>query len=124
MNDDLFNDLLESVRQGGAILRGQAQPSRAFAFPEKDGVPDVAAIRERFGVSQAKFAEMLGISLGTLRNWEQGRRVPEGPANVLLEVAYRAPEVVQLVVRERRVRFGQPLPADEPVDAPGDDSSK
>jgi putative transcriptional regulator len=124
MNDDLFNDLLDSVRQGGAILRGQAQPSRAFDFPEKDGVPDVAAIRERFGVSQAKFAEMLGISLGTLRNWEQGRRVPEGPANVLLEVAYRAPEVVGLVVRERRARFGEPLPADEPVDPPGDDPSK
>ncbi|HEX8903855.1 MAG TPA: helix-turn-helix domain-containing protein [Longimicrobiaceae bacterium] len=116
MDDDRFNELLESVRQGGSILRGQAQPSRAFDFPEKNGIPDVAAIREKFGVSQARFAEMLGISLGTLRNWEQGRRVPEGPANVLLEVAYKAPEVVMRVVRERRARYGEPVDTNDADD--------
>ncbi|HSU15041.1 MAG TPA: helix-turn-helix domain-containing protein [Longimicrobium sp.] len=120
MKEEMFDELLDSVRQGGAILRGDAQPSRAFEFPEKDGIPDVAAIRERFGVSQARFAEMMGISLGTLRNWEQGRRVPEGPANVLLEVAYKAPDVVRRVVRERRARFGQPLDPAEAADTGGD----
>jgi putative transcriptional regulator len=113
MNEEMFNELLESVRQGGAILRGEAEPSRAFDFPEKDGVPDVAAIRAQFGVSQARFAEMMGISLGTLRNWEQGRRVPEGPANVLLEVACKAPDVVRYVVRERRARYGKPSPSED-----------
>lgn len=107
MKDEMFQELLESVRQGGAILRGEAEPGRAFEFPEKDGAPDVAAIRERFGVSQSRFAEMLGISVGTLRNWEQGRRRPEGPAEVLLEVAYRAPETVLRVVRERQARYGE-----------------
>jgi putative transcriptional regulator len=111
MNDEVFNELLESVRQGGAILRRKAAPSRTFEFPERDGVPDVAAIRAQFGVSQAKFAEMIGVSLGTLRNWEQGRRAPEGPASVLLEVAFYEPEAVRRVVRERRARFGETPPS-------------
>jgi putative transcriptional regulator len=106
MDDSAFNELLASVRQAGAILRGEEDPGRAFHFPEKDGAPDVAAIRAHFGVSQQRFADMLGISLGTLRNWEQGRRRPEGPAEVLLEVAYRHPEAVLQVVRERRARYG------------------
>jgi putative transcriptional regulator len=107
VKDELFDELLESVRQGGAILRGEADAGRTFHFPEKDGVPDVAAIRDDFGVSQAQFAELMGISVGTLRNWEQGRREPEGPASVLLEIAYRRPDVVWGVVRERRARYGK-----------------
>jgi len=106
VKDELFDELLESVRQGGAILRGEVEAGRTFRFPEKDGVPDVSAIRDGFGVSQAQFAELMGISVGTLRNWEQGRRDPEGPASVLLEVAYRHPDVVWSVVRERRARRG------------------
>ena len=47
------------------------------------------------------------MDVGTLRNWEQGRRDPEGPASVLLEVAYRRPDVVWSVVRERRARHGK-----------------
>jgi putative transcriptional regulator len=117
MKDDLFDQLIESVRQGGAILRGEAEAGRTFVFPEKNGVPDVPAIRERFGLSQAKFAELMGISVGTLRNWEQGRRDPEGPAVVLLEVAYHHPDVVWGVVRARRARNGQPL---DDADAPDD----
>ena len=124
MNDELFNELLESVRQGGAILRGEAPASRAFQFPAS-GELDVAAVREHFGLSQPKFAELLGISVGTLRNWEQGRRRPEGPASVLLEVAARHPDIVLGVVRERRARYGSPLPTDdapETFDTPAEES--
>ena len=110
MNDDLFDELLESVREGGAILRSKAPAGRAFEFPERDGVPDVAAIRERFGLSQAKFAQLMGISVGTLRNWEQGRRAPEGPASVLLEVAFRRPDALWEAVRARRKRQGEREP--------------
>jgi putative transcriptional regulator len=56
---------------------------------------DIAAIRHRLGLSQTEFARWFGISPGTLRNWEQGRRVPEGPARVLLKVIEREPEAVR-----------------------------
>jgi putative transcriptional regulator len=90
MRDDLFNELLESARQGAAILRGEMDPSRVFTAEDID----VAALRERFGLSQPKFAAMLGISVGTLRGWEQGRRRPDGPARVLLRVTSQNPEAV------------------------------
>ena len=102
MNDKLFNELAESVRQGGAILRGKAKPSRAFEI----AAPDVKRIRAQYRLSQSEFAALLGISVATLRNWEQGRRAPEGPARVLLQVAAKHPDavwdVVQPVARQRR----------------------
>jgi len=85
MNDDLFNELVASVREGGAILRGEKDAARTYVADEHD----VAAIREEYGLSQAKFAALLGISVRTLQNWEQGRRYPHGPARVLLKVAAR-----------------------------------
>ena len=100
MKDDLFDELLQSVREGGAILRGEAPASRAFEFPERDGVPDVAAIRERFGLSQARFAQLMGISVGTLRNWEQGRRDPTGPAKALLRAIKNNPHAVLKALAE------------------------
>lgn len=90
MREELFNELVESVKEMGAIHRGEAEPSRIFEFEEVD----VAALRERFHVSQPKFAAMLGISVGTLRNWEQKRRRPEGPARALLRVAEKHPDAV------------------------------
>ena len=56
---------------------------------------DIAATRRRLGLSHTEFAAWFGISPGTLRNWEQGRRVPEGPARVLLRVIEREPEAVR-----------------------------
>jgi putative transcriptional regulator len=94
MKKELFDELLESVREGGAILRGERQPSRVTRFEE----PDVRSLRERHGLSQSKFAILMGISVGTLRNWEQGRRKPEGSARVLLKVVERHPEAVFEVV--------------------------
>lgn len=90
MKDDLFQELLASVKQGAAIRKGTLQPSRTFEFPETE----VRALREQFGLSQDKFAHLVGISVGTLRNWEQGRRKPEGPARVLLRVAAQHPEAL------------------------------
>ncbi len=90
MNKKLFNELLESVKQGGKILSGDISPSREVDF----SFPDVKAIRVKYGLSQTKFAKMLGISPATLRNWEQGRRKPEGPARILLLIADKHPEAV------------------------------
>jgi putative transcriptional regulator len=93
--DELFEELIASVREGGAILRGEVPPARAFVV---EG-PDVLGIRNRFQLSQREFAALLGISVATLRNWEQGRRKPEGPARILLQVVARHPDVVWEVVR-------------------------
>ena len=98
MNDDLFKELKASIREGGAILRGKAKPSRTFNLED----PNVAAIREEYGLSQEKFAALLGISVRTLQNWEQGRRHPHGPARVLLRVASRHPKAVLDSVSTKR----------------------
>jgi putative transcriptional regulator len=90
MNDEMFEQLLASVREGGAILQGKATPARTFVI---EG-PDIKRIRARYQLSQSQFAALLGISPATLRNWEQGRRTPEGPARVLLQVAAKHPEAL------------------------------
>jgi putative transcriptional regulator len=95
VKEELFAELLESVREGAAILRGEKQPSRQFVMSE----PDVKRIRESYQLSQRQFASLLGISVKTLQNWEQGRRVPRGSARILLEVATKHPEAVWDVVR-------------------------
>ncbi len=95
MKDELFNDLEASVQEMVGILRGQVQASRVTVVDS----PDVKQIRDGYHLSQAEFAAMLGISVKTLRNWEQGRRRPEGPARVLLRVAARHPRAVWDVVR-------------------------
>jgi putative transcriptional regulator len=57
-------------------------------------VPSVAAIRERTGLSQARFSSLLGVSVRTLQEWEQGRRAPSGAARTLLMVAAKNPQAL------------------------------
>lgn len=90
MKKQLFDELVSSVKEAGKIHRGEAKASRTFFF-EPD---DVRKIREKLQKSQSEFARMIGVSVSTLQNWEQGRRQPEGPARALLVVASKAPEVV------------------------------
>ncbi|MGH7284097.1 MAG: helix-turn-helix domain-containing protein [Polyangiaceae bacterium] len=82
---DFQRALSRSQRQ--RIIRGELQYG------------DVAALRRFIGLTQAQFAEALGISVHTLRNWEQDRRSPEGPALALLRIAARHPSVVRENVR-------------------------
>jgi len=91
MKKELFDELLQSVKEATAIERGKAKPSRTF---EVKTANDVVRVRTKLGLSQNKFARLLGISEDTLQNWEQGRRQPAGPAKVLLKVAARHPEVI------------------------------
>jgi putative transcriptional regulator len=95
MKDELFKELVKSVREGGAILRGEKKAARTYVSDD----PDVAKIREAFGLSQDRFATLLGISVRTLQNWEQGRRRPQGPAKILLKVAAKHPRAVLDVVK-------------------------
>ena len=85
-----FDKLVKSVKQAGRIRRGKARPARVFKFRPAD----VKAIREGLGKSQSEFALMIGVSVSTLQNWEQGRREPEGPARALLKVAAENPKAV------------------------------
>ena len=98
MKTELFFELVESVREGGAILKGKAKPSRVFEVK----TPEVREIREAYDLSQAEFAALLGISVDTVQNWEQGRRMPAGPAKILLQVVAKHPEAVWDVVRPKR----------------------
>ena len=85
-----FDRLVASVKQAGAIRRGQLKPRRITEVrPE-----DVRAIRGKLEKSQEEFALMIGVSVATLQNWEQGRRRPEGPARALLRVAAKNPQAV------------------------------
>jgi putative transcriptional regulator len=63
-----FENLVESVRQAGRIRRGKMKPSRVTEFRPVD----VKAVRRRLGKSQSEFARMIGVSVATLQNWEQG----------------------------------------------------
>ena len=91
MNDQDFADLMESIEQAGRIKRGELPPSRTFEF----GPLDIKEIRAKLEQSQSEFALMIGVSVSTLQNWEQGRRKPDGPARALLKVASENPEAVR-----------------------------
>ncbi len=97
MNNDAFDQLARSVRQAGQIRRGQRRASRVTEYR----AADVKAIRRRLGKSQSEFALMIGVSVATLRNWEQGRRTPVGPARALLKVAADNPDVVERALAAR-----------------------
>jgi putative transcriptional regulator len=86
----MFDELLSSVQEAKEILRGNTKPSRTFFIKE----PNAKEIRTKMSLTQKEFATLMNISIHTLRNWEQGRRHPEGPARVLLNVANHYPEIL------------------------------
>jgi len=87
MDEKLFADLYESVKQVDQIRAGKRKPSRVRRVEEAD----VKSIREKTGLSQSQFALLIGVSLKTLQNWEQGRRHPAGPARALLKIVRNDP---------------------------------
>jgi putative transcriptional regulator len=87
MEKKLFEQLMASMRQMEEISAGRLKASRRFEV----NPAGVKALRARTGLSQAEFAELLSVDLGTLRNWEQGRREPTGPAKALLRAIHRDP---------------------------------
>nr|WP_019364535.1 helix-turn-helix domain-containing protein [Pseudomonas luteola] len=90
MDKGLFDDLVKSMEQMNEIIAGERDPSRIF-----DVKPSrVQAIRKATGLTQEKFAQTINIPVGTLRNWEQGRRDPQGPAIALLKAIEKDPKHV------------------------------
>lgn len=94
MREADFEKLVLSLKQAGRIKRGEMKASRVTEFKPTD----IKKIRKRFNLSQSEFALMIGVSISTLQNWEQGRRKPEGPARALLKVAAEKPEAVAEVL--------------------------
>ena len=86
-------DLIQSAHEALEIARGTADPNTYRVYVASDF--DVRAIRAKTGLSQERFAARIGVPVGTLRGWEQGRRRPEGPARVLLSMLDRNPRVVE-----------------------------
>ncbi len=80
---DIGREILEGLRQ---IKRGE--------HGRMTVLPDIATIRDRTGLSQAQFAKLLGVSLRTLQDWEQGRRSPSGAARTLLLIASKNPQAL------------------------------
>jgi putative transcriptional regulator len=90
MNDKDFGKLVASVKQMGSILAGEELGHRRTVL----STVDVRGLREKLGLTQSQFSAMLGVSIKTLQNWEQGRRQPDGPARALLRVVETEPQAV------------------------------
>ena len=80
---DIGHEILEGLQE---IKRGKH--GRVI------NVPDIAEIRKKSGLSQAQFSQLLGVSVRTLQDWEQGRRSPSGAARTLLMIAAKNPQAV------------------------------
>jgi putative transcriptional regulator len=97
MSRKVADRLERSLRQALAYVEGTADVTKyRVHVPEEI---DVRAIREKLGMTQEGFARQFGFSVNTLRHWEQGRRVPEGPTRAYLLVIDRAPKAVQKALR-------------------------
>ena len=90
MKKDDFEKLVASIKEAGEIKAGRMKPSRIYEIKPID----IKDVREKLNVSQNVFALMIGVSVRTLQNWEQGRRRPKGPAKALLQIASRNPKAV------------------------------
>ena len=90
MDTKNFERLLSSVKEAKDIMQGKKEPSRRFYIDE----PNAKEIRQKLHLTQNQFASLMNISIHTLRNWEQGRRNPEGPAKVLLNIVNNYPEML------------------------------
>jgi putative transcriptional regulator len=90
MKKEEFEKLVASIKEAGDIKARRKAPSRVFEIKP----PEIKTVRENLNVSQNEFALMIGVSVRTLQNWEQGRRKPEGPAKALLRIASRNPSAV------------------------------
>ena len=87
--------IMQGLREAAAHARGKKVPGLRLYVPQ---TIDVTAIRRKTGLSQQAFSARIGVSMGTLRNWEQGRRTPDGPARVLLAMLARNPRLVEEIL--------------------------
>ncbi len=108
LNDDEYRGLQEVLAQNPATEMKMTKPRRNIGQEILTGIrelkrgevgrvvtlPPIAEIRAKVGLSQSEFARLLGVSVRTLQEWEQGRRTPSGPARTLLSIANRNPRIL------------------------------
>ena len=97
MSKAIEESILRGARQALAFVKGEADVRKYRVHIPRE--IDVRVIRGRLGMTQEEFARQFGFSVNTLRHWEQGRRVPEGPTRAYLMVIDRAPKAVQKALR-------------------------
>ena len=93
MDTQLFDGLVSSIQEAGAIKRREKSASRTFKLE----LPDVKSVREKTGLSQTEFANRLHISPRTLQNWEQKRRNLTGPAVTLMRILDSKPDLITIL---------------------------
>jgi putative transcriptional regulator len=91
-----FEGLMQGMKEASDFIRSSELKGGKIHIPAEI---DAAAIRAKTGLSQLGFAKQIGVSVATLRNWEQGRRVPDGPAQVLLRLLNEDPKIVQRTLK-------------------------
>ena len=99
--------IIEAAEEAVRFARGEEVGARVTRIE----VPDVPSIRKKLGFTQGEFAKRFGVSLGTLRNWEQGVRHPEGPARVLLTVIDKEPAAVKRALAQKAYKAVKRAPA-------------
>jgi putative transcriptional regulator len=93
--------LIRSVRQAIAWASGEDVPVRVTMVSiERKPIVDVRSVRQKLGLSQSAFAARFGLTPATVKNWEQGRTQPDGPARILLAVIAHHPEAVEDALRQ------------------------
>lgn len=93
------SEIIRGLQNAIAYSKGQNRKVRVHSVRVPELV-NVRTVRRRIGMSQGEFAAQFGINPATLRNWEQGRRQPEGPARVLLNIIAREPDAVQRALQD------------------------
>jgi putative transcriptional regulator len=93
---DDFDQLIASLGAVLALTDDGQNLGDGLAIPDSI---DVAAVRKKTGLTQAAFARRIGVQVSTIRNWEQGRRRPQGPARILLALLDRNPRIVEETLR-------------------------
>ncbi len=88
MDKTLFDELVQSLKEGGRIVRGEMPASRRTSV----ATLNVRHVRESTGLTQTEFAQLIQVSVKTLQNWEQERRTPTGPAAALLKIVAHEPK--------------------------------
>ena len=96
MSEDVFEDIKAGMIEALEYAKGNTGESVTHVIE----AIDVRAVRNKLGLSQKAFSDVFGVSLGTLRNWEQGRRLPRGPARILMHIIDKEPETVSRIIDE------------------------